>query len=437
MQPIKRSKSMAKICRRQDALWQKVKDRFEDSLAFTNSVELTEGTADNIVTGVNGDIVGLCIPVKFSNVPEMTSVDQIRRFLNSPHESVCGNNGSVHRYFLDNSLGKCRYTNVVAEWYTAQNPFEYYDDPYVSFGIRAQELVQEALEWLRMSSFDFSNLTYTDCQIARSITILYAGSSRNVATKGLWSHQDELANCVRLGPAGLARKYAVIGAGDADCEQGRLQLGPFCHEVGHLLCSFPDLYDLDAEIIVQSHGVGDYCLMGHGGSRGSVLARNPVNLSAYMKLFAGWAIEMKDLATAPGPHMASADRNEFFYYSKSDSEYFLIENRQKSGRDAELPSSGLAIWHIDHNGSNRYEQRADYHYECSLEQADGRFDLEQTDGAGNSGDSEDLFPTAKWSSFGYRTTPNSRWWDGSPSGLEITNVARHGSDVMFEVQPSS
>ncbi len=51
--------------------------------------------------------------------------------------------------------------------------------------------------------------------------------------------------------------------------------------------------------------------------------------------------------------------------------------RHKAARDQALPGSGLAIWHIDELGDNQNEQMtAARHYECSLEQGDGRHDLE-------------------------------------------------------------
>lgn len=73
----------------------------------------------------------------------------------------------------------------------------------------------------------------------------------------------------------------------------------------------------------------------------------------------------------------AAGQNDFYLYAKNNTEYFIIENRQQQSRDASLLDSGLAIWHIDELGSNNNEQMtADFHYECSLEQADNRFDLE-------------------------------------------------------------
>ncbi len=43
----------------------------------------------------------------------------------------------------------------------------------------------------------------------------------------------------------------------------------------------------------------------------------------------------------------NADVCQFLPGTPSSGEYFLIENRQKTGYDAGLPGSGLLIWHID------------------------------------------------------------------------------------------
>ena len=69
--------------------------------------------------------------------------------------------------------------------------------------------------------------------------------------------------------------------------------------------------------------------------------------------------------------------NEFFIHKKNQREYFIIENRWQTGRDRALPGSGLAIWHIDELGDNENQgMTPNSHYECSLVQADGEFDLE-------------------------------------------------------------
>jgi hypothetical protein len=120
-----------------------------------------------------------------------------------------------------------------------------------------------------------------------------------------------------------------------------------------------------------------------------------------------------------------------FVLQKDANEYFVIENRHRSKRDASLPASGLAIWHVDESADNsRHAMTAESHYECSLVQADGRFDLE---GNANDGDPEDLFAAGGADRFDDGTMPNSRWWDGTSSRLEVRDVGPAGQTIAFTV----
>ena len=113
-------------------------------------------------------------------------------------------------------------------------------------------------------------------------------------------------------------------------------------------------------------------------------------------------------------------------------EYFIIENRNKTGRDASLPDSGLAIWHIDELGDNSNEQMTKTsHYECSLMQADGKNDLEKRV---NNGDTNDLYDKTINKRFSNTTMPNSKWWDGTSSKLEIFDVGPAGKNVKFSAR---
>ena len=68
------------------------------------------------------------------------------------------------------------------------------------------------------------------------------------------------------------------------------------------------------------------------------------------------------------------------------------------------------------------------HYECSLEQADGKFDFEH---GVNNGDSTDLFQAGENSQFADSTFPSSRWWDGKSSGLKVYNISPAGQSMTF------
>ena len=65
----------------------------------------------------------------------------------------------MHDYFLENSIGRCRYTNIVAPYYRALHPKSYYTDPSIPQPQRAYELMNEALTHHKANGFDFSSLT--------------------------------------------------------------------------------------------------------------------------------------------------------------------------------------------------------------------------------------------------------------------------------------
>ena len=333
------------------------------------------------------------------------------------------NNGSVYDYFYEVSGGKVKYTNVVAPYYTAKNLKSYYTDSQVEQPIRARELIQEALTDLKQNGFDFSKLSADNGKYIFALNVFYAGLCDNEWGDGLWPHSSYLERPFNLGDGRKFKDYQITEIGD------QLKLATFCHENGHMVCNFPDLYDYgrdDPGEKPQSTGVGMFCLMCWGGPDEG----NPTQVGAYLKNSAGWSDHVSN-PISDGVSTIKAGINDFCIWPKSRTEYFIIENRIKEKRDSSLPSSGLAIWHVDELGSNDYEDMLPgKHYECSLEQSDGKFDLEHML---NNGDSQDLFSATTKTSFGDSTKPDSRWWDGSPSGLDIAEISRPGMEMSFRL----
>ena len=215
------------------------------------------------------------------------------------------------------------------------------------------------------------------------MNVYYSGPVTNNWAEGLWPHSHHLGSPVQLRPGVQAFDYQFTAMGS------ELELGTFCHENGHMLCDYPDLYDYGYE----SSGVGGYCLMCAGNN---VSEKNPISISAYLKRLSGWARNVTPV-THGTTLTLDAGTNDFAIYSRGGREYFLIENRRCAGRDASLPDEGLAIWHVDEDGDNSHEQMTTgSHYELSLEQADGLFQLERQ--RNQIGDPGDLFagPTARF-----------------------------------------
>lgn len=366
-----------------------------------------------------GNYVGLCLLIEFPDVTHTISRKKVDDFCNKPGYTGFGNNGSVRDYFHDNSKGKLTYTNVVTKYYKAKHDRSYYTNPAVSFGSKARELIIEALDHFKSEGFNFGDLSSDNDGFIYALNVFYVGPRVNNWSEGLWPHSWVLAAPYDAGGGKKFRDYQITNMGN------ELTLRTFCHENGHMICSFKDLYDYGGE----SAGVGHYCLMCYGGNN-----KNPVQIGAYMKNDAGWATKLINIT--PGTTASlNATGNEFYIYSRNSSEYFIIENRQKNGRDTFLPDAGLAIWHVDESASNNNEQMSpSMHYECSLEQADNRFDLE---GNANGGDTEDLFSAPDKTSFSDTTSPNAKWWDGSDSGLNISQISALGTTMTFVVQATS
>lgn len=103
---------------------------------------------------------------------------------------------------------------------------------------------------------------------------------------------------------------------------------------------------------------------------------------------------------------------------KSGTKYFLIENRQQTGRDAALPGHGLAVWLIDDAQSGNTNPLA---YQVRLIQADGLRGLETN---ADTGDAGELFPGfAKVTSLTDKTKPSTREFDGTSTGVALTSMS--------------
>lgn len=368
--------------------------------------------------GTVGQYVGSCLLIQFPDVQGTITREQVEAFCNKQGYNEFGNNGSVRDYYFDNSDGKLTYTNVVAPYYTAQHQRSYYTAPEMASGVRAQELIKEALAYHVGTGFDFGGLSSDSGNFVYATNAFYAGDVVNNWNEGLWPHSSSLVTPFQLAPSKISRDYQITNMGQ------ELTLGTFCHENGHMICDFPDLYAHYNEW----KGVGEFCLMCYGGAASYRHMKNPTQIGAYLKNHAGWRSSLKTLS--PGSSVAlHAGKNEFAIFCKNATEYFIIENREKAGRDALLPDAGLAVWHVDELGNNfESSQSTSRHRECSLVQADGNRDLEENV---NYGDGSDLFRKGLKDEVSDTTTPNARWLDGTTSGLNVKNISMAGANMSF------
>ncbi len=395
-----------------------------------------------------GTKVGLCLLIDFSDAPAAVPQVQIVNYCNGDAYTEFGNNGSVKKYFQDVSNNLLTYTNIVTAYIRMLSPKTYYDDTSMDCGAQGNLLIQDAITLLKAQpnfasqiAPALANLTVDSGGRAVACNVFFAGADSGTWNYGLWPHAWALyhVGAQRLTDDIDIWNYQITNIGDS------LELGTFCHENGHMLCDYPDLYDYDIDPQTGDYesvgGAGQFCLMNSGGH-----GVNPVQVCAYLKRASGWAATVdlnasSDLTAALSA--AGGGFNTFYRYGKPGvpTEYYLIENRHASGRDASLPASGVAVWHIDELG-DRDNQSLAYNtthanYECTLMQADGEWDFQLNV---NSGDAGDLFrsdnPAAGYQNvFNDGAVPSARWWDGSSSGLNLSAFSASGTSMTFEIQP--
>ncbi len=373
---------------------------------------------------VSGDIKGITVLIDFPDDTATIPQAEVDSMLNQLGYANYGNNGSLRDYFLDVSGGQLDYTNTVVNYIRAPQPKSYYNTPWTGT-TRVKEMLQDILVQLD-AQYDFSTLSADNTGMVRGVNFYYAGARSVDWGVGLWPHQGTLIGAVTLDGVEV-HQYQIT---DIDtCPT----IGVFAHENGHLIMGWPDTYDYD----YSSYGTGKYCLMSSSNEG------NPQIPNMVFRVQAGWATKTDISSAVPGTVFThETNSNSCYYYSNPTNphEAFYIESRMKrpypSGHIRwQMDDEGLMIWHYDSLGNKNYEHmQADKHYKLSLEQANGLFVLER----GVKNNLQPVPPTCLFragnaADFHDCTLPNSLWWDGTASGLQLVNISAVQEHMSFTI----
>lgn len=408
-----------------------------------NAVELNNALADPEIK------VGLTILVQFPDDPSTVDDDpvvfpatreKIERYCNEEGYTDDGNTGSVRDYFYDQSNGLLDYTMSVTQIITMPQPRDYYnyEDYPTNNTLRASGqsgrlLMADSAEVLKNENFDFSGLSFDSNGNVLSTNIFFAGGTSGVWPLGLWPHQWATAYSSRPeiivnGEVRYLYLYQIT-----NLFTNSATVGTFIHESGHLILDYPDLYDYGGE----SSGIGTHGIMASGNFGNGGKSPTPINL--YFKDILGWAevtdIEAFDYVEASLPTTGNIG---YRITNPNDiDEFFIIENRGYAngaiGGDKwaeHSPDEGIMIWHVDDGviGNNDEQMTQAQHYQVSLEQQDGLFELE----SGGSADAQDAYDINS-ANFNDNSSPNADWWSGASSGISINVESSPGvmMDVIF------
>ncbi len=202
-------------------------------------------------------------------------------------------------------------------------------------------------------------------------------------------------------------------------------VGVITHELGHAFFRWGEYYGQS-----PNAGLGHWGIMSHGFS-------SPYN--PFLRSCREWS---RLYEIGPGVYPVGtridipADGTVVLRHRVADrpGEYFLIEAQQHSPRYPDLPDEGLLVWHVDE--AMPWQMGSldpTMHNRVSIEQADGVYGVE-TDPM-DLGGPGDAFSGDGVDGFGAATRPSSAWWDGTPSGLDVSEISNVGPRMSFVLGP--
>jgi len=392
-----------------------------------------------------GDVKNIVILLRFANHTErqLPSDSDFNTIFNAPGGSpTLAPSGSVRDVYLQNSYGAMRLNSTVFAWVTLPQPESYYADGQRSLSYRVQEAIIDGLN-LADPLVDFAQFDGDRDGFVDAITFIHSGYGAEWGgtdedgtdyTNRIWSHRWAIPTWTSAEGVRVS-DYHISPAlwGTWGNQPGHI--GVICHETGHFF-GLPDLYDGDG-----GEGIGSWCMMANSwGFSGNQF--NPPHFSAWSKIFLGWLTPTR--ITGPGTYtLPQAESSPSVFRIEQgfpSGEYLLIENRQPSGFDRDIPQGGLAVWHIDENKWGNTEEgypgQPDWpangrHYRVALLQADGRFDLERGWGRGDGGD---LYHAGAAHEISATTTPNTDAYQNGnliPTLNRIYNISAAGPTMTF------
>lgn len=380
---------------------------------------------------------GLIILVQFTDSKFKSGHDLALYERIANDENYSGNNfrGSIKDYFKAQSHGQFELDFDVAGICQLQHPYAYYGkNNSQKEDVKPGEMVAEACLWAHEHGINFSKYDWNGDGEVDQVFVLYAGhgeaSYKDANT--IWPHMYYLSASDYGKPLSLdgvtVDTYACSSELNGD---GNLDgIGTFCHEFSHCM-GFRDLYDTS---YAGWFGMGDFDLMCSGSYNGD--SKCPAGYSAYEKAQCGW-LTLKDMTNIEqetsivGVQPMSADGDAYIIKNKGhEDEYYILENRQKTGWDSYLPASGLMITHVDYdadiwdwnmpNTSGKYEDangntKTNDHQRLTIFRAGKSTD--------EYGDASDLYPYGSNNSLTKTSSPASTLYNTNSDGSKCMHVA--------------
>lgn len=380
---------------------------------------------------LQGKVRSLVFLVEYQDVKFSTEnpLEYFAASLNEEGFARNGATGSARDYFLKQSDGAFDPSFDVFGPVTLSQERAYYGGNNRYGDLHPEEMVTEAADSLasviNFSLYDQDNDGYVD-----NIYVIYAGegeNSSNVAD-AVWPHSSAIYDSAEYNG-----KYLLNYACSNEIfSYGPTGIGPFIHEYSHVL-GLPDLYNT-ANVAPYTPGLFD--VMDQGSYNNN--ANTPPNYSSFERNALRWLRPtlLCDAETIT-LHPLDVENEACLIATATDTEFFLLENRQLVGNDTYVPHHGMLVWHIDFDQGkwdvNTVNNRRVHQY-VDIVEAGNQVST-------NFADYRSSYPfpgTSGVTSFTSETKPALVDWAKNPIDMPITNITEHpDGSVSFDVKGGS
>lgn len=293
--------------------------------------------------------------------PEHT-LDLYKQIINGENYSdeTLGFKGSVRDYFKAQSGGQFEIDFDVVGPVDLPKGYAGYGKNDASGRDQAAlvyPMVEDAVNLAKDQVTDWKQYDWDGDGLVEEVFVLYAGHGQATYPQDpdlVWPHKSA------IDPMTVADgvKVSVYAC---SCELGATEaidgIGAFCHEFSHCM-GLKDHYDING----RGYGTGFWDIMCFGCYNGNSFL--PAEYNSYEKMFCGWkepiVLNAEPQKIEGMKALAAGGDTYIFYNDGNENEYYMLENRQKTGWDAALPGEGLIVLHVDYSKGAWEDNQVNY-----------------------------------------------------------------------------
>lgn len=218
-------------------------------------------------------------------------------------------------------------------------------------------MVEDAVNLAKDQVTDWKQYDWDGDGLVEEVFVLYAGHGQAKYPQDpdlVWPHKSAIdpmtvADGVKVSVYACSSELGATEAIDG--------IGAFCHEFSHCM-GLKDHYDING----RGYGTGFWDIMCFGCYNGNSFL--PAEYNSYEKMFCGWkepiVLNAEPQKIEGMKALAAGGDTYIFYNDGNENEYYMLENRQKTGWDAALPGEGLIVLHVDYSKGAWEDNQVNY-----------------------------------------------------------------------------